>query len=121
MSAAKPVKPRSRKPKNPVWLEQGQRLAATRAALGFPSAAALWDHLQRKLDIQESAVRNYESGTREISPAFAMVLADELGLTLDWIYRGIPTALPQAIYQKITSGRPIKEPLENAEKHRIRG
>lgn len=119
---ARPSKAKTQK--NPVWLEQGERLAATRAALGFSSAKVLREALADHLDIGESAIRNYESGTREITPAFATALCERLGLTLDWIYRGIPTALPQGIYSQIAKAarsRPAPEPLANAQKRATSG
>jgi len=124
---AAPIRVPMAKPKavkNPLWLEQGERLAATRAALGFSSAKVLREALADRLDIGESAIRNYESGTREITPAFATALCERLGLTLDWIYRGIPTALPQGIYNQIAKAarsRPAHEPLANAQKRAISG
>ena len=72
------------------------RLQATRAAL---------DLNQRKLcelsGIAPNTYNQWEKGRGRPDLDGAIALCDALGLTLDWIYRGDPSGLPQRIALKL--------------------
>lgn len=68
------------------------RLVRTREALKVSAA-----ELCRKIDCKPNRWSQYETGERPITLAIANRLCDEYGLTLDWIYRGNPAALPRHI------------------------
>lgn len=46
---------------------------------------------------------NWESGLNRPQPHQAEVLCDKLGLTMDFIYRGIEAALPQSTVKALSS------------------
>lgn len=74
----------------------GGRLEITREALDMTPA-----ELCRTLKIAENRWSQYENGKRRITMDVANKLCDEFGLTLDWIYRANPAALPHALRLKI--------------------
>lgn len=65
-----------------------RRLVATRTALGLSAA-----DLCRRIDCKPNRWSQYESGERRITLPVAEALCDEFRLSLDWIYRGDPSAL----------------------------
>ncbi len=79
-----------------------RRLVAARAALGMSAA-----ELCRAIRCAPNRWSQYETGERRITLEIAERLCDEFGLSLDWIYRGDPQALPlqlgQAIRQKLAA------------------
>lgn len=66
----------------------GKRLVATREALGLSAA-----DLCRRIDCKPNRWSQYETGERRITLEIADRLCDEFRLSLDWIYRGDPSAL----------------------------
>lgn len=72
------------------------RLKQTREALGLKPV-----EICKRLDVSPTAWSMYESGDRRITLAVANKLCDEFGLSLDWIYRANPSALPHALRMKM--------------------
>lgn len=65
------------------------RLRATRESLGKSQA-----EICRDIDCQPNRWNQYETGERRITLEIADRLCRRFGLTLDWIYRGDPSGLP---------------------------
>lgn len=72
------------------------RLKITREALELTAA-----ELCKTIDVKPNRWSQYESGERRITLDVATRLCDEFGLSLDWIYRANPAALPNALRLKI--------------------
>lgn len=53
------------------------------------------------MGIPPNAWNNYETGDRRISLDAALTLSDELGVTLDWIYKGDGKAMPYELMIQI--------------------
>jgi hypothetical protein len=81
-------------PKDPKII--GPRLEQTREALGLSAA-----QLCRRIDCAQNRWSQYESGERPITLDIAERLCNEFGLTLDWIYRGDRSGLPQRLIEKL--------------------
>lgn len=77
----------------------GRRLAATRLALGFERQ----DDIAAALKIKRSTYNEWERGAKVINLRVAAVLCERYGLTLDWIYRGIPAGLPVRLHQELAA------------------
>ena len=75
-----------------------RRLTETREILGLSQA-----ELCREIKIAPNRWSAYENDTkkRKITLQVAIKLCDRYGITLDWIYRGDPSALPSHIRAKI--------------------
>lgn len=75
-----------------------RRLTETREILGLSQA-----ELCREIKITPNRWSGYENDTkkRKITLEVAIKLCDRYGITLDWIYRGDPAALPSHIRAKI--------------------
>lgn len=69
-----------------------ERLVRTRESIEKSAA-----DLCRRINCKPNRWSQYETGERRITMAIANRLCDEYGLTLDWIYRGNPAALPRHI------------------------
>lgn len=67
----------------------GERLKLLREAKGMTQAA-----FSRTLKIDQQQWNNYERGFRRISIDQATKVCIITGATLDWIYRGVTSALP---------------------------
>lgn len=74
----------------------GNRLVSLREALGIKAV-----DLCKEIGCKQNRWSQYESGERQITLAIANRLTDEYGVTLDWIYRGDRTALPQHLHAKL--------------------
>lgn len=72
------------------------RLKITREALELTAA-----ELCKIIKVKPNRWSQYESGERRITLEVASKLCDEFGLTLDWIYRANPAALPSSLRLKI--------------------
>lgn len=88
-----PLPPHSR-------IEIGRRLKATRQALGLRAR-----DIHRATGIGESTWSQYENGRRFPDLMQMLPFADRFGIPLDWIYRGIVTAVPYEIAQRILDAR----------------
>jgi len=73
-----------------------RRLIATRLALGLTQA-----ELCRRSGVQQSTYNQFEKAINIISQKQAVRLCEALGLTLDWIYRDDPGALPPKLVQAL--------------------
>lgn len=76
--------------------EIGRRLKATRQALGLRAR-----DIHRATGIGESAWSQYENGRRFPDLMQMLPFADRFGVPLDWIYRGLITAVPFELAQGI--------------------
>ncbi len=81
-------------PKDPKVI--GPRLELTREALELSAA-----QLCRRIDCAQNRWSQYESGERPITMEIADKLCDEFSLTLDWIYRGDRSGLPQRFIERL--------------------
>jgi transcriptional regulator with XRE-family HTH domain len=77
--------------------EIGERLKATRKALGFNATV-----FSRSAGIAQNAYSQYESGVRRLTLVQALKLCNKHGLTLDWLYRGDLSGLPQQLVLKLS-------------------
>ena len=76
--------------------EIGRRLKATRQALGLRAR-----DIHRATGIGESAWSQYENGRRFPDLMQMLPFADRFGISLDWIYRGVLSAVPFELAQGI--------------------
>ena len=76
--------------------EMGARLRLLRAALGLSQV-----ELCRHIGINAAAWNNVETGDNRIGLDNALQLCRTLGVTLDWIYRGDVSGLPQSLAAEI--------------------
>jgi transcriptional regulator with XRE-family HTH domain len=77
----------------------GKRLVATRRALGLSAA-----DLCRRIDCKPNRWSQYETGERQITLEIANRLCEEFRLSLDWIYRGDPSALSHSLASVVSIG-----------------
>jgi transcriptional regulator with XRE-family HTH domain len=76
----------------------GKRLILTRRALGFEKQK----EFAERAGIAASAYNQWETGTKFPGVRSALLLCNEYGLTLDWIYRGDPSGLPYHVAKLLT-------------------
>lgn len=88
------VMPNKRKPKN---VEVGKRLELLRRAHGYETMQAMAD----QLGIPHDTWRAWEKGDNEFPVEMARTLRNRWGVTLDYIYEGSETALPQPVIAKL--------------------
>jgi transcriptional regulator with XRE-family HTH domain len=94
---ARPLPPMAKQSRNPASLNGiAERLRLTREASGMIQA-----QFCRIVGIGQQAWNNYERGERRISIDQALQLCSALGVTLDWIYRGIASGLPIQLAEEI--------------------
>lgn len=85
------------------FLDIAWRLSVTLAALGMKQNA-----LAKQCDFTTSQVNNWLAGTARPSIDAANRMCDDLGLTLDWIFRGDASKLDSDLRAKIAeAGRAI--------------
>lgn len=81
----------------------GENLRLTRLALGLSQkdlAGAIG-----LSEEQRTAYQNWEAGARLIDPLYAIRLAEQFALTLDWIYRGQAGTLSADFMRKLAEAR----------------
>lgn len=78
--------------------EISRRLVATREALGIGQA-----ELCRRTGIRTNTYNQWEGGFRPGLDG-ALALCAALGYTLDWIYRGDPSGLPERLATRLRLG-----------------
>lgn len=90
------------------------RLKVTREALKLSQA-----ELCRRTGISTQSWNNAETGDERISVDNAIKLCRHSGVTLDWVYRGIPALLPADIAKKIQAlgPRPARRRESSARQH----
>lgn len=76
--------------------EIGKRLDALHAALGLSQADVC-----RALDLASGRYSQYVSGKRRLSLEVAFRLVEAYGVTLDWLFIGDASALPQHLHRKL--------------------
>lgn len=74
----------------------GKRLAALHSALGISQADVC-----RATGIAKNRYSQYVSGKRTLTLAAGMQIADAYGVTLDWLFRNDPAALPAHLHRKL--------------------
>jgi transcriptional regulator with XRE-family HTH domain len=70
----------------------GKRIVMLREALGHNQGA-----FARLVDISQPALANYESGLRRPELDKAFLIVAKTGVTLDWLYLGDRSGLPQRL------------------------
>lgn len=78
----------------------GSRLRDVRLALHPEMKISKYAEM---LKVNYTQYLNWESGLNRLQPHQAEVLCDKLGLTMDFIYRGIEAALPQSTAKALSS------------------
>lgn len=79
------------------WLDAvAARLAATREALSLRQ-----EELALQLGVSRSALANWETGRTLPDVAAMSRFAERHRITLDWIYRGDPSSLPNALAKRL--------------------
>ena len=71
----------------------GERIVALRLALGHTNAS----EFARTVGLTVSALGNYERGDRRPDIDQAILIVRATGVTLDWIYYGVPGGLPHRL------------------------
>lgn len=74
------------------------RLIATREALGLNQAAFCTE-----AGIARNTYNQWEKAINRPQLDYAIQLCEKFGLTLDWIYRGIPSRLPHDIAMQLAA------------------
>lgn len=93
------------------WIDEvGRRLAATRLAMGLTQQA-----LADQLAVSRAALANWEQGTRLPDPSAMARLARRHRITMDWIYVGDPSGLPQRYASKLLPETPPHTANQNGE------
>jgi transcriptional regulator with XRE-family HTH domain len=77
----------------------GGRLRALRKHFG--NGRENQERFARRFGAEKTAWSNYETGTRPVPVELADRLCRDLGISLDWIYRGNGVAMPVALLQKL--------------------
>lgn len=86
--------------------EVARRLFFTRLALGYPEQG----RFAKDAGLTAPTYNPFEKGTRPLTMYAANLLCKRYGLTLDWLYQGIPDRLPHALVVKLVSlGAPIAD------------
>ena len=78
-------------------LEVAERLRITRVALGYKTQAAF----SEAAGILRTGYSPVETGSRLLSLQMALLLYDEFGITLDWLYRGDRSGLRASLRDEI--------------------
>lgn len=76
-----------------------ERLELTREALGFRTQVAFVEAVGCGLTPQKW--NNYLAGMARLPVPVALEMCKKFRLSLDWIYRGDPAALPVQLYESI--------------------
>lgn len=73
------------------------RLKATREALGFDKQS----DFAKQLGLDKSSYNLFENGKRRLTNAVALRLRRKFGISLDWLYCGDVSSLPNKITSKL--------------------
>lgn len=74
----------------------GRRVLALRNALGHNQTA-----FAKLTGLSQSALANYEAGHRRPDLDAAFKLVNRTGITLDWLYLGVRSGLPQRLLEQV--------------------
>lgn len=77
-----------------------RRLALTRRALDLDQQT-----FGETAGLAQPRYNQYETGRRLLTLSAAMMLCERYLLTLDWIYRGDPSGLPNRLHERIKDAR----------------
>ena len=90
--------------KDPTSVGQiGDRLRQTRIALGFDKQQG---RFAERAGCAVNAYNQWERGKRRLDVGAAIKIAATYSLTLDWIYRGIPSGLSADLVGRLTQTKP---------------
>lgn len=81
--------------------EIGERLYATRTALGLTQA-----EIAERLGLSQPTYALYETGKRMLPPRWAVAVADGFNVTTDWLYRGDASGIPYKLHGEIMAVLP---------------
>lgn len=87
--------PKTKKP-DEFKREAGKRLAIAESALGLKARA-----ICETINCAQNTWSQWKSGKSTPDLFYMVRFCDKYGITLDWIYRGIPWGLPANIAQRI--------------------
>lgn len=90
------------------------RLERTRKALGLNQT-----QLCNRVGIRTNTYNQWEKGKQRPSLDEAILLAEKLNLTLDWIYLGKPYGLPSDLVDKIVALQPPPKPTSGHRRLRV--
>jgi transcriptional regulator with XRE-family HTH domain len=74
-----------------------RRLALTRRALGYE----IQEEFAREAGITPNAYNTSETGARRLPFNQARRLCERYGLTIEWLYEGVPDRLPHALAMRL--------------------
>jgi transcriptional regulator with XRE-family HTH domain len=80
------------------YAEIGERLRKLRRALGFSNT-----DFARMHNWGQTQLTNWETGHRRITVEAATKLRDRYQVTLDWIYLGVESSLPQNLVKSLAA------------------
>ena len=86
----------------------GQRVVATRLALGFPNAAKFAE----TIGAQRNTLAMVESGKNRLNVDYAIAMRRQFGVSFDWLYWGDRSSLPLRIAEALP-----KETGDSAQRH----
>lgn len=78
-------------------VETGQRLKRLRQSLEIRTIRAF----AGEIGVSEDRYDKWEKGEVLIPQLWADVLVDRYGITMDWLYAGRGSGLPQRLYEKL--------------------
>jgi len=84
-----------REEKDPYKVEVGQRLIATRIALGYPVRR----NFAKITGADERNLEKWENGGALLPPQFAGYLRQRFHIPYEWLYDGDPSRLPYELGQ----------------------
>ena len=77
----------------------GQRLRSLRKHFG--NGRETQELFARRFAVEKTAWSNYETGVRPVPVELAGRLCDNLGISMDWLYRGNNATMPPSLLQAI--------------------
>lgn len=83
--------------KDPFRQIVGQRLRAVAAEFGYPTAGELAEFIGG----QRAQVDTWYNGRALVGVPYASFLCERWGITLDWLYRGVPDGMNHGTYVRI--------------------
>lgn len=92
-----------REDKGPLKINVGRRLRQLREALALDQKA-----FGQSVGLSQPRYSMYETGERLLSVPIALDICEEFTVSMDWLYRGDPSALPGDLRERIRQARSIK-------------
>lgn len=82
---------------DPYAVECGQRLRATREALGFSTVR----EFASQTGVTEDALSSWERGRNLVRQDYVRRLKRRFGVTFEWVFDGDASSLPHSLYGRI--------------------